>query len=314
MKNNIKTILLILPALLPSAVVQAQDAASAAPAAGGSSFYSDTLAITLVIVSAVVLLGALFALLGVLNAMVKMQQIQVLKEQGLEVYIKETSKPAAGSLWDSLYKRMTRYVPVEKEKDILFDHEYDGIRELDNSLPPWWVWMFYVTIIFAGIYMTYYHFAGIGQSQSEMYESEVKQAEETAKAFLAKQAAKVDETNVTALTDAQQVSLGKTTFQTLCVACHGTAGEGGVGPNLTDEYWIHGGTIKDIFKTIKNGVPEKGMISWQAQLRPEDMQRVASYILTLQGTNPPNAKAPQGNKMQPEGQTPPADTASVGMK
>ena len=85
--------------------------------------------------------------------------------------------------------------------------------------------------------------------------------------------------------------------------CHGQKGEGLVGPNFADEYWIHGGGIKNVFKVIKYGVPDKGMIAWQAQLKPADMQKVGSYILTLQGTNPPNPKAPQGTIW--------ADTAAV---
>ena len=174
------------------------------------------------------------------------------------------------------------------------DHNYDGIRELDNSLPPWWVALFYISIAFAVVYYTYYHIAGMGLSSHEQYEQEVEEAKEAVALFLSRQANLVDETNVEVLTDEGEVALGKTIYDVNCVACHGTLGEGGVGPNFADEYWISGGDIKDLFRTIKYGVPEKGMISWQAQLRPAEMQRVASYILTFQGTDPPNAKEPQG--------------------
>jgi cytochrome c oxidase cbb3-type subunit 3 len=176
----------------------------------------------------------------------------------------------------------------------MFDHQYDGIRELDNSLPPWWVAMFYVTIIFAGAYMVYYHFTDMGVSSQEAYNIEVKEANAEIKAYLATQANKVDENTVTVLMDDASLSAAKSLYGVHCVACHGALGEGGVGPNFTDNYWIHGGDIKSIFKTIKYGVPEKGMISWQAQLNPSDMQKLGSYILSMKGTNPPNGKEPQG--------------------
>ena len=268
---------------------------AAAPA--NTTFYDKLLARGMLILAGLVLLATLIALVHVLNVMVKVQQIKIYQEQGLDAFLEEAGKPRK-SFFQNVYKQLTRVVPVEKEEDILFDHEYDGIRELDNSLPPWWVYMFYITIAFAGIYMTYYHFAGIGLSSAEQYAQEMEEAEEAVKAYLARQESVVDENSVEILEDENQIAMGQTLFNTNCAACHGFLGEGGVGPNLTDEYWIHGGTINDIFKTIKYGVPEKGMISWQAQLRPKDMQQVASYIVTLQGTNPPNAKEPEGEKME----------------
>ena len=114
--------------------------------------------------------------------------------------------------------------------------------------------------------------------------------------YLKKVAAKINENTVTTVSDKAQLTEAKAMFQQKCAACHGQNGEGGVGPNLTDEYWLHGGGIHNVFKTIKYGVPEKGMISWQNQMTPIDMQKVASYILTIKGTNPANAKAPQGDK------------------
>lgn len=312
MKNNRCKTLLLLPLLAAAPVLPAQNAAGAATA--NPDFYNNLMAYGLILLAGMALIATLFALVSVLNAMVKTQQIRIYQEQGLEAYLEETKKKPAESLWRRLYKNLTRVVPVEKEKDILFDHDYDGIRELDNSLPPWWVYMFYITIAFGVIYMTYYHFSGVGPSSRELYEQEMKNAAERVQAYRALQAGNVDETTVEALTDEQDLALGKTVFETNCVACHGAMGEGGVGPNLTDEYWIHGGTIKDVFKTIKYGVPEKGMISWQSQLRPQDMQRVASFILTLQGTNPPNAKEPQGVKSdQIQSETPADTTQTLGM-
>jgi cytochrome c oxidase cbb3-type subunit 3 len=112
--------------------------------------------------------------------------------------------------------------------------------------------------------------------------------------FLKKAAALVDETSVVILTDAASLVKGKSSYITKCATCHGQYGEGLVGPNLTDAYWIHGGGIKDVFKTIKYGWPEKGMISWESQITPMEMQQISSYIITLKGTKPANPKAPQG--------------------
>lgn len=201
--------------------------------------------------------------------------------------------------FSGMYKRLTKSIPLEKETEVATDHEYDGIRELDNSLPPWWVYMFYATIIFSVIYIAYYHF-GNGPTQKMEYDNSIEIAMAQKNEMLKKNAANVDENSVLALTEATDISKGKSSFSTKCAACHGQNGEGGVGPNLTDEYWIHGGGIKNIFKTIKYGVQEKGMIAWQAQMQPAEMQQIASYILTLKGTNPANAKAPQGDLYKEE--------------
>ncbi|MFZ4634286.1 MAG: cbb3-type cytochrome c oxidase N-terminal domain-containing protein [Saprospiraceae bacterium] len=203
--------------------------------------------------------------------------------------------PSGDSFWTKMRKQYwENAVPIEQESRIISTHDFDGIRELDNSLPPWWVNMFILTVIWAAIFMFYYHFGGGGPTQVEYYEQEVAEAKKEIAIALAGQSNAVDEANVTALVDASALGEGELIFKNSCVSCHGQSGEGGVGPNMTDEYWIHGGGIKNVFKTIKYGVPEKGMIAWSAQLKPADMQKVASYILTLEGTNPPNPKAPQG--------------------
>lgn len=185
-------------------------------------------------------------------------------------------------------------IPQEREGDITLDHNYDGIRELDNHLPPWWVNMFILTVIWSVGYMWFYHWGGNGLNQADEYKTEVEAAKKEIAIALAGKANAVDESNVTALTDASALADGELIFKNVCSACHGTKGEGMVGPNFTDEYWIHGGGIQNVFKIVKYGVPEKGMIAWAAQLKPVDMQKVSSYILTLKGTNPPNPKAPQG--------------------
>lgn len=172
-------------------------------------------------------------------------------------------------------------------------HDFDGIQEYDNDLPPWWKYMFYATIVFAVGYMLHYHVFRTGPLQIEEYEMEMQQA-----ALLAAQNADDPnaETNYEVLTDAAALESGKALYIQNCAACHGQAGEGTVGPNLTDEYWIHGGDVNDIFRTIKYGVPSKGMVPWQGKLTKDQNLAVSSYILSLQGSNPPNAKEAQGEK------------------
>ncbi len=198
--------------------------------------------------------------------------------------------------WQRLDKKLTDAIPLEREEDIVLDHNYDGIRELDNHMPPWWVAMFYATIVFAGVYVAAYHFTDWAPLQEEEYQMELAQAEEAATARRLLAVNSLDETNVTFSNEASILAKGQSIYTANCAACHGAQGQGGVGPNLTDEYWLHGGDIKDVFAVIKYGVPQKGMIAWQAKLQPSDMRDVAAYILTLQNTNPPNAKEAQGEK------------------
>ena len=217
------------------------------------------------------------------------------------------------SIWEGA---LSAAVPLEQEKDILMDHEYDGIMELDNKLPPWWLYMFYFTIGFGVVYIAYYEFSD-GPGQYDEYNTEMTIAAEEKEAMLANSANNVDENTATVLTDATSIANGKAKFDMLCIACHAQSGGStqeplGVGPNLTDEYWINGGGIHNIFKTIKYGVPAKGMISWEAQLSPLQIQEVSSYIISLQGTNPENAKEPQGEIWVEDGAAAaPADTTEA---
>lgn len=205
------------------------------------------------------------------------------------------AQPVGDDFWTRMRKKYWEGpVPIEREADIMLQHAHDGIYELDNRLPPWWINMFFITIVWAVGYMYYYHWGGNGLSQKEEYQEEVETANKQIAIALAGKASSVDESNVTVVSESSLISEGELIYKNSCAACHGQLGEGGVGPNFTDDYWIHGGGIKDLFKTIKYGVPEKGMISWQSQLKPGDMQNVASYILSLRGTNPPNQKEAQG--------------------
>ena len=209
--------------------------------------------------------------------------------------IEEEPQTVAEAQASGVMHALTDAIPLEREHEVMMDHEYDGIRELDNNLPPWWVWMFYVTIAFAFVYMVYFHVLPYGQSQEEQYIAEVEAAEEAKAAYLAMAKNLVDESNVEMLSTESDLNAGKAIFVEKCQQCHAADGGGGVGPNLTDEYWIHGGSIQDIFKTVKYGVPAKGMISWESQLRPNEMAQVSSYIKSLMGTQPANPKEPQGD-------------------
>lgn len=249
---------------------------------GGLSTTAFYLIIAVIAVELVVILFMLLQLKAVLA-----------KEKAKKILEEEPLQPAAPrvSWWD----RFNRFRPAEQEADLDLGHEYDGIRELDNRLPPWWLWGFYITIVAAGIYLWRYHVAHSAPLSAEEYEISVKLAERQQAEYLKKAANLVDENNVKLLTMDMDIASGKSLFELNCVACHGKGGEGGVGPNLTDAYWLHGGGIKDIFKSIKYGWQEKGMKSWKEDFTPSQMAQLSSFIHTLKGTNPANPKEPQGD-------------------
>lgn len=197
----------------------------------------------------------------------------------------------------SWWEKFKGLKPIEKESELALDHSYDGIVELDNPTPPWFMYLFYITIIFGGIYLFYYHLSPNNSlSQDEEYTTEVAIAEKEKEAYMKKFANAINADNVKVLTAKADLDEGASIYATNCVACHGDKGQGGVGPNLTDKFWIHGGSIKSLFTTITNGVPEKGMIAWNKTLNPMQIQKVSSFIVSLQGTNPPGAKEPQGTE------------------
>lgn len=187
----------------------------------------------------------------------------------------------------------------EPKDPLLLDHEVDGIRELDNNLPRWWVWLFNLCVIFSVIYMVYYHVMKSGDLQAAEYAKETAIGEKIKTAALAR----FEQTlgDMQPLTDAAVLEQGKQTFKTLCAPCHREDGGGLVGPNLCDDYWIHGPKFADNLKVIWNGVPEKGMVSWKGVLQPKDIHHVASYIHTLRGTKPPNPKPAENTVQAPTG-------------
>ncbi|WP_289024511.1 cbb3-type cytochrome c oxidase N-terminal domain-containing protein [uncultured Salegentibacter sp.] len=199
-----------------------------------------------------------------------------------------------------LYKKMLNQKPMEKEDEILLDHNYDGIKELDNDLPSWWLYGFYVSIIFAFVYMGYYHIFD-GETQTEEYLAEVAQAKEEIEAYKKANPDLIDASSVELLTEASDLEAGEQIFMTSCMACHKADGGGSIGPNLTDKHWILGGGISNVFQTVSEGGRDgKGMVAWKSELSAQEIAQVSSYVISLEGTNPPNAKAPEGEIWEPE--------------
>ncbi|MDX2002334.1 MAG: cbb3-type cytochrome c oxidase N-terminal domain-containing protein [Chitinophagales bacterium] len=288
---------LVLANILPSGTLLAQAATDAAATAPES--HHMMLLNTLYIIAGIIILAALVIMARLVTIMSEIMRIQYQKANG--TYVEPAPKEDfADKILRSLDKAINDAVPVTEEASIDLGHDYDGIRELDNNLPPWWTAMFYATIAFSIFFLYYFHMGGGGTTDIEDYEAEVAAAQISKQAYLAKQADNVDESTVVAMSDAASLQTGKTTYITYCASCHGQNGEGNVGPNLTDDYWLHGGGIQNVFKTVKYGVPAKGMIAWESQLTPAKIQQVSSYILTLHGSNPANAKAPQGDVWKEE--------------
>ncbi|BDU25607.1 cbb3-type cytochrome c oxidase N-terminal domain-containing protein [Flavobacterium sp. GSB-24] len=199
------------------------------------------------------------------------------------------------STWfKNLMQKLTKTSPIEKEGELLMDHDYDGIKELDNNLPPWWVYLFYICIIFGVIYVVRYEVLGADNQEMEL-KKEMAQAKIDVEEYLKTAPDLMDEKTVVLLTDEPSLAAGKEIFTTNCAACHRADAGGQIGPNLTDNHWILGGGIKNLFHTITNGGRDgKGMIAWKGTLKPKEIQKVASYILSLQGSNPKDPKAPDG--------------------
>lgn len=295
MKRLSYLLFLLLPAL--PAFAQEQAASGAAPAPASNENILMNIVIVVFIVAALVMLVVSLVLLNTFKVLSK----ELLNPTVFEA--KQLEKPLEYNEWAAqkgskpgILSKVLGLKPISEEKDLMLDHEFDGIAELDNPTPAWFMWLFYATIIFAGAYLLNYHVFKWGKLQDEEYVAEVSEAKAAKEAYLAKAANLIDENSVKENLDGAVVSAGQAIFSSNCVACHGDKGQGIVGPNLTDKFWLHGGKINNIFKTIKYGVPEKGMISWEKTLTPKQISDVANYILSLKGTNPPGAKAPQGDQ------------------
>ena len=220
---------------------------------------------------------------------------QLLTEEQKAKLAETTNISFKDSSWyQNLIKMLTKSVPIEKEGELLLEHDYDGIKELDNNLPPWWVYLFYACIVFAVVYLVRFEIMGADNQEMEL-KKEMAQAQIDIAEYKKTAPDLMDENTVTLLTDPADLAAGKAIFTTNCVACHRADGGGQIGPNLTDDQWILGGGIKNVFHTLVNGGRDgKGMISWKGTLKPKEMQEVASYVLSLKGSNPKDPKAPEG--------------------
>ncbi|RKS98485.1 cbb3-type cytochrome c oxidase N-terminal domain-containing protein [Flavobacterium sp. 123] len=196
--------------------------------------------------------------------------------------------------YEKLVKSLTKSEPIENEGQLLLDHDYDGIKELDNNLPPWWVYLFYACILFSIVYLVRFEILGADNQEMEL-KKEMAQAKIEVAEYMKTAPDLMDEKTVTLLTEGADLAEGKTIFETNCAACHRADAGGQIGPNLTDDNWILGGGIKNLFHTITNGGRDgKGMIAWKGTLKPKEIQKVASYVISLKGSNPKDPKAPDG--------------------
>lgn len=251
---------------------------------GSGSVYQDILIIVFVVTMIVLLISAL-TVNKAMRSILRMTMPHILEE---EKSVKIRRKESRKSFWNNLLGLR----PISEEKDLMIDHEYDGITELDNPIPIWFNALFYSSMAFAVVYLLIYHVFSWGMNQDQEYVQEMGKAESARQEYLAQAANLVDESNI--IYDASQVAAGSAIFQANCVACHGGAGEGSIGPNLVDRYWLHGGEVKDIFKTVKYGIPDKGMVPWEQTLTPAQIAEVSSYIISIRDTKPANPKEPQG--------------------
>lgn len=232
---------------------------------------------------------------------------ELLSEEAKAKFDIESKKSFTQSAW---YKKWMHKIsdlkPIENEKDIELDHDYDGIKELDNGLPPWFTGLFYATIVFALVYLVRFHIVG-DYTQDEEYVIENTLAEKKVEEYNKTAPDLMNVDKVTLLTEPAAVAEGKAIFTTNCVLCHKADGGGAIGPNLTDKNWILGGGIKNLFTTIsEGGRPGKGMVAWKESLKPTEIQKVASYVLSLQGSNPAGGKAPEGDVWNEGGTAKPA--------
>lgn len=293
-KHN-KTLGLLLLLGLSAQSLMAQDATTAAATSGGG-FSNTTLSYFLGLVILVEIL-----LICYLGYETSRTLHLAAREEG---YATETE-----SWWEKIWNNMNRFQPLSEEAKLDAGHNYDGIRELNNITPPWFTAAFIGTIIFAGIYMWRYHIAETAPLPLKEYELEMIAAHQEREALLKSQGSNVDENSVKMLADAD-ISEGQSLFVRNCAPCHeahGGSKKGGVGPNLTDDYWLHDGSLSGVFKSVKYGWPDKGMIAWEKSFTPHQIAQISSFIKSIHGTNPEGAKEPQGELFK-EAAAAPADS------
>ncbi len=209
------------------------------------------------------------------------------------MYIVGVLNSDINSIVDTMIRIKNYVIPQPTEIVQDMGHDFDGIRELDNRIPPWFNYLFGITVVFGIIYLADYHVFKISPLMHEEYQQELVVASMQRQIMMANEPL-IDEALITQLKDDASLKAGDENFHKYCVSCHGQQAGGIVGPNLTDQYWIHGGGIKNVYQTIKNGVPAKGMITWQLVFTQRQIIQIASYVLSLQGSNPPGGKVPEG--------------------
>lgn len=249
----------------------------------------------------------IFLEMGIVIALLINIKLLIKKEKEKLIVIEEATTIADKRSRVTWWDKMNKLRPMSQEAELDLGHEYDGIRELNNKLPPWWLYGFYLTIIFAGVYLWHFHVSHNGPSSAQEYERSVAKAELKIQNYLKAKGDAVDENTVTVLKGAEDLAEGKTIFMKSCASCHTETGGGNVGPNLTDDFWMQGNEIKNVFKTIRYGI--NAMPQWQSSYSNKQLAQVASYVKSLHGTNPPNAKAPQGIEMKEADK--PADSLKI---
>jgi cytochrome c oxidase cbb3-type subunit 3 len=293
-----KTVTVVSAFLLSISVAFGQDQAS--PPFWSDPFSSPLLPVYLTLVfvgvTIVLLTGTLIYVLRVFKIIVE----TVEKERAAKLGVAVTKQI---TWWEKFWLKINALSPVEQEQDLDTGHDFDGIRELDNHLPPWWTGLFYATAIWAVIYLVVYHVTDSLPLSGGEYQNELAEAESNARALQASRPAEVIDTDgLEYKQDEEILKRGRAVFASSnCSSCHRNDGGGNtIGPNLTDEYWIHGGSIRNIYSSINSGIVEKGMPAWGKTMSPKDVRDVAFFVMSLKGSNPPNAKAAQGELYKEE--------------
>lgn len=289
-----------LTAILSSMLASSASAQNAATAPAGPDMMTS---IAVLLISLSILIVLLLLILAMLI------DTLLRRSYGTGLFPALAGDLGIGRLWD----RMVGLRPASPKVvlDAPLHHDYDGIEELDNGPPPIFNYILYGSIVFAVVYVLRFHVFEAAPTQDQEYQEELQVALRQRAEREGAAANKIDETTVQLSTKKEDLDAGKAVFAQHCVVCHGDKGEGKIGPNLTDKYWLHGGSINDVFRTVKIGVPAKGMIAWQSVLNPTQMAEVSSYILSLQGTNPPNAKKPEGEPYVPKAVEPKPDSSKA---
>lgn len=246
----------------------------------------------LVLIVAILVLVVAFYVLQVLKTFLQKEKTEA------EIAV-EKAQP---SWFSTMWLKWNALKPLEEEQTLLLDHDYDGIQELDNHLPPWWKGLFYLCILYAVVYMMIFHVFKTAPLQEEEYAIEMAEAAAARKEKQVDVVYDFDETSVTVTELPEDLAIGLKFYSQNCAVCHKADGGGLAGPNLTDEYWRNGGGIKDVYQVIKNGVPSTAMIAWESRFKPDQIRSLASYVLSLQGTNPPGALPADGELYKEQNQ------------